>query len=87
MYATLIKDFTINGTTIAKGTRFYLYLGNMFEDGVGFNRNGTFYKPNYFGYGKYLYIPAEYFKRETIVKYLEKTFGMERKEIEKNLDK
>jgi|688.fasta_scaffold372935_2 hypothetical protein len=62
-FAVLTKDFTVNGVTFKKGKRFMLRKGNMFDDGVGFDRNGTFVAAHYFGYGKYLYIPAEYFAK------------------------
>lgn len=86
-FAVLTKEFTVNGVTFKKGTRFHLYDGNMFEDGCGFNKEGRFCKPNHFGYGKYLYIPAEYFDKEKVAKYLCETFRMEKEEAKKILEK
>jgi hypothetical protein len=62
-FAVLAKNFTVNGVIFEKGHRFTLRKGNMFEDGVGFDKNGNFFYANYFGYGKYLNIPAEYFAK------------------------
>ena len=74
-YATLVKDFTVNGVTLTKGTRFRLIPCNVYHDGVGFDKNGTFCKPHHFGWCKNLNIPREYFKKETVEKYILENFG------------
>jgi len=74
-FITLNKDFIINGVTLPKGTRFRLIPCNVYHDGVGFDKNGTFCKPHHFGWRKDLNIPREYFKNEIVEKYISETFG------------
>jgi hypothetical protein len=62
-YGVLTKEFTVNGITFPKGKRFFLREGNMFWEGVGFEKNGNFFYGHYFGYGKNLEIPKEYFTK------------------------
>ena len=60
-YAVLAKEFTVKGITFPKGKRFFLRKGNMFYDGIGFDKDGNFFYANYFDFGEYLEIPKEYF--------------------------
>jgi hypothetical protein len=62
-YAVLTKDFTVNNVTFKKGKRFFLRSGNMFWDGIGFDKDGNFISTEYFGIGHSLEIPKEYFKK------------------------
>lgn len=62
-YGVLTKEFSFNGVIFPKGKRFFLRSGNMFENGVGFDKNGDFFSTDYFGPGKDLEIPKEYFSK------------------------
>jgi hypothetical protein len=59
----LTKEFTVNGIVFKKGTRLPTRKATMFENGAGFYKNGTYENEHYFGYGKNLTIPAEYFAK------------------------
>lgn len=62
-FAVLAKDCTVKGVTFNKGKRFFLREGNMFYDGIGFDKDGNFFYTNYFGLGDNLEINADYFKK------------------------
>jgi len=73
-FVTLASDFTTVDLTaplftvaIAKGVRFGIRSGNMFESGDYLTKDETtFVRYNYFGYGKDLRIPVEFLTEKSL---------------------
>jgi hypothetical protein len=62
----LTKNFIVNGKLVfLAGTRLYEHgkHWDMYNEYPGFEKDGGYVFPHYYGYGKALRIPAEYFAK------------------------